>query len=273
MKKFPIKIRGLNNYTQVALFIDQPDVQNDVYKLKKEFKVKNAINFELETLKKHFITLAGFDPQKYPSSKKTTITSEGFTYLFEEPDRLLDYLIEHHDEIENHKNVVAKVHGLEQRFFTNIGNTRRKYGYPPMFDTVLIQAVLFDKITVFKSAYPTFFYRPALPHESSMNPNTKRDIVMAIAVIPTSIGKDIMSAFRALQNGLRDVAQAGSPLDKKIDKRAFPKIIKHRDWYWMHHKSNPKRLGYLKMSKIVGENTQTIRSGINAYKSLLTSPL
>src|SRR3989344_8235910 len=112
MKQFPIKIRGLNNYTQVALFIDKPNVQNDVYKLKKEFKVKNAINFELETIKKHFIILAGFDLQNYPFPKKSTITSEGFTYLFEEPDRLLNYLIEHHDEIENHKNVATKVYSL-----------------------------------------------------------------------------------------------------------------------------------------------------------------
>ncbi|MCL5125316.1 MAG: hypothetical protein M1511_12615 [Deltaproteobacteria bacterium] len=118
-------------------------------------------------------------------------------------------------------------------FERDISEVRRKYNFPEMFDSVVRDAVLYNRITKFKTAYAkTFVYPVNSVHNNHVD--FHQDEYMAIIVTPQSTEKDIKEAFADCRSDLFLSQTWKSPVYQAIDTDTVSNIKRDRDWYWRY---------------------------------------
>lgn len=230
MKIEPIKIELAENgaYTQVAFLVDRQGFLEDIELVRKKFKINAPFSDNPFDLENHLYSLLGLTPEQAENASKESleaITNSSFDTQsdFERYEKALN------DE----KPVQNKIKRIEHGFREAIAEIRRKYQYPEIFDEVIKQAVLFHKITKFKTAYATYF-NPFAARENF----SPADTIMAIAVTPYSTEEDIKAAFRDCKDNIREFVEMFSPVYKNMEKDTISNIKRDRKWYWEYRSGN-----------------------------------
>ena len=235
MKIEPIQIELNDNgaYTQVAFLVDRQGFLEEIEKIRKGFKINAPFSDNPFDFENHLYSLAGFTPEQVEKARKEH--SDAITSLDLDDDSQLQT---GYEKIENAKKaekpIKDKIKKVEHGFREAVAVVRRKYQYPEIFDEVIKEAVLFHKITKFKTAYATYF-----------NPHAAREIfspsdtIMAIAVTPYSTEEDIKTAFQDCKDNIREFVEMFSPVYKNMEKDTISNIKRDRNWYW-EYKSGKK---------------------------------
>lgn len=196
-----IELDDLRAYTQVAFFIDSPSLLNDIAKIRKKFRIKAPLPRENYLDDGTFITV-GTGVEDFINGKN-------------QGDR---------------KSV-----NLGKDFDSEITNTRKSYHYPEMFDDVLKQAVMFNKISKYKTAYATHYVTPQPAYRANVqewSDSPQQEGYMAIVVTPYSSQEDIMEAFKQCCEYERLYVEDYSPVYQKLDTDTISNIERDRGWYW-----------------------------------------
>ncbi len=187
----------------------------------------------------------------------------------------------------------------DRSFDSDIAEVRRKYHYPEMFDSAVRDAVLYHRISNFKTAYATSFERPTFPLLPK-GIHTPRDQYMAVVVTPYSTETDIKQAFKDCCTSIRKSMEWDSPVYQVIETDTISNIKRDRDWYWRtlqgqrphdiavadnkgvsHYKKVKKsmkfagnlpekqRMEYERYLRYVQDYTETIRKAVKRYKEKL----
>jgi len=265
MKPVNILLEENKSFAQVAFLVDNPLVLADIYELRKQYYLDSPLKFGLYPLIFHFISLCGENPAKFFNNKAIEPTSEGFRHLIEEPERLIQYLAEHQDGILLGNDLFKIVLAREEKFITDITKIRRKYLYPSMFDSVIIQAVLFHEVKFFKTAYATYINKPAYSFEASEDFGEARDKILAIIATPYSTKKDILEAFKEGLARIRDVTESTHPLNSAVEKDTFNNIKRTRNWHWQQ-KSGRK---YKELAEEFKIAQNSVERSVSRYRKIL----
>lgn len=268
MDKVQILLENNTHYALVTSLVDREEFILAVEKVRKEFSISKPLAKSLKAFQDHFIVVAGLEPLQYKRKVQSEPNIKGFETLFEAPERLRQYLIEIHDELDSDTEAFHKVMQLEQKFFNEIKKIRIDNGFLPLFDTVILQSILYNEVNLFKTAYATVINDPPYSYESEEDLDIKRNAVMAIVVSPYSTNEDIKIAF---ENGKKDFLNQISE-SRYFEYRDLPQdtitnIKRNRKWYWMNKQ---EKMGYGKIAKVENQNEQTVKSAIYSYKKLIS---
>jgi hypothetical protein len=233
MKIEPIEILLEDNkaFAQVAFLLDNPLFTKDIKKLRDKYKIIKPLDFSSYALISHFVEL---EKGKADLLEKSDfkLNLNGLQYVFEEPERLLEYLIEYQSEKQLGQDLYKKVIAIEQQFVKDVIDIRGKYLYPPMFNSCIFQAVLFNKVKVFRTAFATVINTPAYSFESNQDIEEKREKIMAIIATPYSTEKDILDAFKQGLIDVRNVIESTHPLNQVLEKDTLSNIKRDRNLHW-----------------------------------------
>lgn len=234
MKIEPVEILLEDNkaFAQVAFLLDNPLFLKDLKKLRDKYKIVKPLDFSFYDFICHFIELRKGNAEKLLKENDFKLNLSGLQYIFEEPERLFEYLIEHQSEKQLGQDLYEKAIDIEQQFIKDINDIRKKYLYPPMFNSCIFQAVLFNKVEIFRTAFATFINTPAYPFESNQNVELKREKVMAIIATPYSTKDDILDAFKQGLTDVRNTIEPTHPLNLLLKKDTISNIKRDREWYW-----------------------------------------
>lgn len=234
MKIEPILIDLNENgaYTQVAFLVDRQGFLEDIEQIRKKFKINAPFSDNPFDLENQLYSLAGFTPKQVDKARKEHTDAITSLDLDDDSQFKIGY-----EKIENaekaEKPIKGKIRKVEHGFREAIAEIRRKYQYPEIFDEVIKQAVLFHKITKFKTAYATYFN----PHAAREN-FSPADTIMAIAVTPYSTEEDIKAAFQDCKDNIREFVEMFSPVYKNMEKDTISNIKRDRKWYWEYKSGN-----------------------------------
>lgn len=231
-----IEISDNKTFAQVAYFLDSQFVLIKLQKLREKYGFGKTLSDDLNELVAHFVILAGLNPETYPTSFPKP-TMEGLEHLLMDQERLFNYLSENSDSLEKDQEAFRKVFLSIQNMFSEINLIRRSLQYPRMFNGVLLQALLFNKVRFFITAYPTTIFTPAYSFESDNDLEVKRDLDMAIIVTANSTKEDVLKAFSDCKTDLIGQVEATHPLNEVLDKDTVSNIKRDRDWHWQQYNS------------------------------------
>lgn len=241
---YPIEIDIEDNraYTQIAFLVDRLDFLEDLKVLRDRFKIIVPFNFaNVDSFQDHFAEVLGFDPK---SIRDLQIQERFVTKSLVDLDddnfdkKILQYRQANEAVNKQLRAKGKKVSQLETDFDNSVKEVRRKYRYPPMFDVVVKNSVLYGKVSGFETAKADFLELPSSTLEpiSSLTP---RDPYMVIEVTPYSTEKDIKQAFKRCCTDIRDIVERHYPVYQSISADTLTNIKRDRDWYWAkyNHKS------------------------------------
>lgn len=244
-----IELADNKTFAQVAYFLDSQFVLTELLKLREKYNFEKPLPDDLNELVAHFVVLAELNPDTYTTSfPKPSIV--GLEHLLMDQERLFNYLSENSDSLEKDQEVFRKVFQSMQDLFSDINLLRRFLQYPRMFNGVLLQALLFNKVRFFKTAYPTTIFTPAYSFEADNNLEVKRDLDMAIIVTANSKKQDVLNAFNDCKTDLIGLVEATHPLNTVLDKDTVSNIKRDRNWHWQQYKGK-------KYNKIMDEWNST----------------
>lgn len=226
IKPIEIDIDDNKAFAQVAFLVDRTDFLKDIQEIRSKFQLTSLFDEDSEELQGHFIKLSGFTIKDFNEKYEVLTLLNTFDTLLkdnknEEADKLL--------------KTAKDARLAENKFEVALKVIRQKYGYPEMFDSVVKQAVLKNKVDDFSTAYATSFDRPG--HDSDEdNPDlfVPHDTVMAIVVTPYSSIPDIKKAFKECKTYVREIVElkTNAQIYKKVSQDTFTNIKRDRIWHW-----------------------------------------
>jgi hypothetical protein len=228
MDKIDIDIEDNGIYTQVAFLVDRPGFVDDIKEIRKLYKIEVPFSSDPLVLEHHLIRLAGYTPDPINHLNDETVD-------FVMSDEIMDSskAKENYEKLntslKNKKPIEDKLRKKEIGFREAITNCRRKHQYPEIFNQVVKQAVLFNTISRFKTAYATHFNRS---EEDNILQPSPSDELMAIVVTPYSTKKDIELAYEECKTHIRSLIEITSPVYHMIGKDTITNIKRDRYWYW-----------------------------------------
>lgn len=217
-KPVQIDISDKRLFAQIAFLVDSPTFLDLIQKVRTKFQI--AIPFasgNLDSWHNHVLKLAGYDLDTYWKMEKI------------EPDNK-EWKIKS-DWLKATEQNFVRMTQIENDFMGAIAKIRKLHHYPVLFDSVIRQAILFHRITDFKTAMAVLTYNnmPTTPDED--------DPIMAIIITPHSSKSDVLSAFGDAQK-LKKQYEFANPLDKKLDKDTVTNIERNRNWHWSQYSGN-----------------------------------
>lgn len=260
MEPIQIELDDDRLYTQVAYLIDGTEVITEIIETRNAFDISQFFQAgDYDAWNNHVLILAGFNPVEYWKMDKISPEIEGDNRSSWEKKAV--WLKEVEPKMLKRLEIMRK-------FDEKIANIRRLYRFPALFDQIIVQAILFNKISHFRTAYPRISYEPE--YNPVKYPDNETDAVLSIVVSPFSKIEDILQAFKDCQSGkLRVAYDRYAPTEPKINSDTRNKIREYRQWFWMNYKTNPNRMGYKKIAKLTGVNVETVRSGIKSYAEFI----
>ena len=264
LKDFPIEIDVDDNkiYAQIAYLLDTTEIITEIYEVREKFKIfKPFSTGNYDKWHDHLLELAGYDIKKYKEMNK----------LAESIKTLNDKRWNKwHKWLKSTEHNLIKWASLYGEFTNLVAKIRNLYHYPPIFDDVITQAILFNRILSFKSAFARLFYERGIPYKAfdQYRPN---DPELHIIVTPYSTKKDVLEALEDCKGYLKDEAQLTHFFEPRLDADTRNRIKDFRKWYWLNYKTNPDRLGYRKIATQTGIKMETVKSGIRAYAKFIST--
>lgn len=150
--------------------------------------------------------------------------------------------------------------------------------FPAIFGSILVGKVVEDD---FRSTFMLEVDPKDIPQEVQISDS--EDKVTTIVVYPESTQKDVLWLYDFIQKDhFRTKKTRKTDIHIRNNEEDFLKmklpdtasrIKRNREWYWLNHTTNPSRQGYRKIAKLTGENVDTVKGGISAYKQFLSTPL
>lgn len=263
---FPIEIDDdIDNkvYAQIAYLLDGTEIITEITEIRNKFKITQPFApGDYDAWYNHLLQLAGFDLKVYKEMDK--ISPDANKSHAPDWDKKSKWLKAAEPNFIKHTM-------LYRDFSNSIARIRHIYHYPPIFDDVIIQVVLFKKVTRFKTALANWSFER--PYNPIHDPERPEDPVITIVVTPSSTKEDVLAAFEDGKAHFKTETGFVPPFESKLDNDTKSKIKDFRKWYWMNHETNPNRMGYRNLEKITGVKIETIRSGIRAYANFLKSSL
>lgn len=263
---FPIEIdNDIENkvYAQIAYLLDGTEAITEIIEIRNKFKITEPFTPEdYDAWSNHLLKLDGYDLKIYREMNEISPNIN----KSDDPDwdKKSKWLKE------TEPNFIK--HAMLYRDFSNlVAKVRHIYHYPPIFDDVIIQAVLFNKVTRFRTALADWSFER--PYNPIRDPDRPEDPVITIVATPSSTKEDVLAAFEDSKAHFKTETGFVHPFESKLDNDTKSKIKDFRKWYWMNYKTNPNRIGYRNLEKVTGVNMETIRSGIRAYANFLKSSL
>lgn len=121
---------------------------------------------------------------------------------------------------------------------------RQKYKYPPYFDDIIVQAILFHKVRLIKQTKVVAHLAKTITTPFSKLDLFENYFEMAILITPLSTKEEVLEAFEESKQMRSDYKQH-HPLLDKLNKRALNNIVRDRNWYLQAKKAG-NYLGLLK---------------------------
>lgn len=258
---FGIDLEDDRLFTQVAYLLDGTGIISEIYEIRNLFKISEPFKYDdYVAWENHLLKLAGINATEYWEMDKIVPNNKGNNNKWNNKSKWL----------QTNQVSLTKYAELSNEYSNLISRARRIYGYPKLFDQVVSQAVLFNKVGHFKSAIPRLTYEPNYaPVVPDVN---NEDAVLSIVVSPYSTMKDIQEAFEQCKTGqLKEVYESKNPSETKLNADTKSSIRQHREWYWINHRLNPKFMGYKKIAKDSKQNLETVKSGIKSYLQFISS--
>lgn len=228
MDRIDIDIEDNSTYTQVAFLVDRPGFIDDIKEIRRLYRIEVPFSDDPIVLEHHLIQLAGFSPDQIKH-----LNNEAVDLVMSEEIMDSRKAKESYGKLTTalkyKKPIEEKVRKKETDFREAIAKCRRKYQYPEMFNQIVKQAVLFNKISRFKTAYATHFNRS---DEDDILQPSPSDELMAIVVTPYSTKKDIEEAFEECKTHIRTLIEMTSPVYHMIGKDTITNIKRDRYWFW-----------------------------------------
>jgi hypothetical protein len=270
MDSKPIKISIDDNraFAQVASQIDREVFIEGMVPIISKYQLQVPLKADVNKIALHLRQLVGTDKKDILIAKKGMSAT---TYLIEYPERLLDYMIEHNTLPDKKKDL--QLSRLTANFFADIKNYRRNMKCSPIFDSVIVQVLLFREVFCFNTAYPIIFNEPPYPYEAELQENVKRNALFAIIVTPSSTERDVKKAMQIVKKDFVKLTGTEQyPACHRLPKDTITNIKRNRKWYWLNKKRNGmSKLSYEIIAKKYNSNKWTVRFAIQEYKKLLAS--
>ncbi len=133
---------------------------------------------------------------------------------------------------------------------------RQKYKYPPYFDDIIVQVILFHKVHSTRQTKVVTHLAKAITPRTSKPDLSENHLEMSIHITPLSTKKEVLEAFEESKK-LRSEYMQQHPLLDKLDKRALNNIVRDRNWYLQVKKDG----NYLELLKKWNE-----RPNVHEYK-------
>jgi hypothetical protein len=255
-----IDIDDNKTYAQIAYLLDGTRIVKEILEIRRVFKVGKPLNpDDLNAWKYHCLKLAGYNLEKYEAMKKI---HAGDPKLSDDDwEKIRQWT-------KDNENKFLEYSKIQQRFWGSVADIRRSHHYPHVFDHVIGQVILYNRVLDFKTAYAR------LTHGSENDLLTAKndDIVHSIILTPYSTTEDVLTAYEQIKSEelKKEAELTDRPFSPKLDADTRNKIKNFRKWYWMNHRNNPNKIGYRKLAQLTGINMQTIRSGIRAYSDFIS---
>lgn len=260
VNNWPIQIDIDDNkvYAQVAYLLDGTGIITEISEIRDIFKITKVFPpGDYDSWYNHLLQLAGFELKTYWEMNSISPNKPN------DPQWKLkiSWLVDNQANFTKHTNLFREFDNL-------IAKIRHLYHFPPIFDAVIVQAVLFNRIIGFKTAIAKLTQER--PYNSVHDTDRPEEMIMSIIVTPFSTKEDILEAFEDCKTYLRTEYELTSKFEPKLDSIDIRKVKDYRKWFWMYEKN---KIGYRKLAKITGIPLETIRSGIAAYSGFITSKL
>lgn len=218
IKLIEIDIDDNRVYAQIAFLVDSLTFLDLVVVARQKFHIKEVFApGDYENWKNHILLLAGFDLKEYWEMNKISpdITKKVDRHWKKKSKWLKD----------KEENFIGEI-AIEKDFLDTVARIRKLHHYPPLFDSIISQAILFHRIVSFETAQERLLYNN-LPIT-----NYDNDASMAILISPASTKKDVMKAFNNSRKNLKKEFAFANSYDKKLDKDTLSKIRTTRIWHW-----------------------------------------
>lgn len=255
IKPIDVDIENPRLLGQLVHLIDREDFLNDIQEIREnKLKMNNLYNREIveELYKYHYGNSLGL------------VTNDAFLLVIKRLSR-------------KYKNVSKIPLSFDMPMsytITEASNLLHKYNKNPGYLMAVVYAILCGKIKegdYLLNTYPLF-----------VTPETIKSVVfeppfsyVTIVINPESTLDEVKEVFKRTYpiyfRSSKPLAISKDGKFKNVTPDTRNRIKDFRDWYWMNHKTNPNRMGYRKIAKMTGINTQTIISGIGAYSDFLKS--
>ena len=257
-----IQIKDNRRYTLVAFFVDRDDFLTDITAARKRLK----------------ITTLPYTFPKLPYVRANNVTNyyhKGVASIY--------------DVSECFKDICAKEH----IWFTDLSRTLatavmfaeslvRKYHKNRLYVPVVLSSVLTGVVRDVDFSSTRIVTIDKKGAQRILDEFENDETIVAIQVNRESKPDEVKNAFAAIQSyyfgekkanaNLAGLVSDNAPHDKLPD--TISNITRDRRWYWMNHKSNPKRLGYLLIAKESGQKSwSVVRHAIKQYNNNLTLQL
>lgn len=147
---------------------------------------------------------------------------------------------------------------LKQRadIYKVAANVRQKYNYPPYFDDIIVQTIMFHKVHSIRQTKVVTHLAKAITTPTSKSDLLDNHLEMTIHITPATTKEEVIEAF-AVSKKLRSKYEDQHPLTKILDKKTLRNLKRDRLWYWRVQKDR----GYQKLI-----NELNNRPDVHIYK-------
>lgn len=121
---------------------------------------------------------------------------------------------------------LSSISGLKAQLLPEIAKIRTEYKYPPYFDDVIFQIIMFNRVRTIKSAQIVMH----LVNDSTTQKLSEQNMELAILLTPLSTKQEVMDAFDESKK-LRHQYVSKHPLSEILDKDTLTNIARDRKWY------------------------------------------
>lgn len=212
-----IDIKDKRSEYQIAILVDSPLFLFDIQGIRNQFHIKQLFKYgDYQSWNNHLFELAGFD--------------------IDDIKEINDSYNEAKNQwMESRKEEYERLNELRLSFSESLANTRQLFRYPAIFDDVIQQAVLFNKVSDFKTTYATLIREPSKLQGSDIE---HPDVTLAIILTPNSTLEDVYKAYlEAMQ--LKPNFELYNPLYINLDDD--PDTTKRdRLWFWQKYHDDRK---------------------------------
>lgn len=121
---------------------------------------------------------------------------------------------------------ISSISGLKVQLLPEIVKLRAEYKYPPYFDDVIFQTIMFNKVRIIKSTQVVMH----LANNSKTQKLSDQNMELAILLTPLSTKQEVVDAFDEAKK-LRQEYESKHPFSEVLNKDTLTNVVRDRKWY------------------------------------------